>query len=244
MRRHIYLLAALLGMQLAIAPASSAKSLEPVKGRVGLGYTESTGNTDESKMNFTLNLTQKRSEQLKFGYDALAIYGKSDGQKNADKKQLKFSSEFIKNEKFSWYANLGYMEDEFAGYKEQYKLGLGAINYFIKGEETVFSCSLGLDFTKEEYTDNTEDDETWLRFGLDGKRKVADNIRFAGHFGFLAPKDDTDECYRTETAVGLIFTINEKIDAEMKYIVDYNKAPVDAKEKYDRTFITSISYKI
>ena len=101
--------------------------------------------------------------------------------KNADKKQLKFSSEFIKNDKFSWYANLGYMEDEFAGYEEQYKLGLGMINYFIKGEETVFSCSLGLDFTKEEYTDNTEDDETWLRLGLDGKRKVADNIRPKSH---------------------------------------------------------------
>ena len=244
MRKFNFLSILLMGMLLAPLSSASAKSLEPAKGRVGLGYTESSGNTDESKMNFTLNLTQKRTEQLKFGYDALAIYGKSDGQKNADKKQLKFSSEFIKNDKFSWYANIGYMEDEFAGYKEQYKLGLGMINYFIKGEETVFSCSLGLDFTKEEYTDNTKDDETWLRVGLDGKRKIADNVRFAGHFGFLAPKDDTDECYRTETAVGLIFTINDKIDAEMKYIIDYNKAPVDAKEKYDRTFITSISYKI
>ena len=244
MRKYTILLAALLGMQLAATPTCYAKSLEPVKGRFGLGYTESSGNTDESKMNFTLNLSQKRSEQLRFGYEALAIYGKSDGQKNADKKQLKFTSEFIKNDKFSWYANLGYMEDEFSGYEEQYKLGLGMINYFIKGEETVLSCSLGLDFTKEEYTDNTSDDETWLRLGIDGKRKIADNIRFTGHFGFLAPKDDTEDCYRTETAVGLIFTINDKIDAEMKYLVDYNKAPIDAKEKYDRTFITSISYKI
>ena len=94
------------------------------------------------------------------------------------------------------------------------------------------------------YTDDSSHDETWLSFGLDGKRKVAENIRFAGHFGFLAPKEHTDEAYRTDTAVGLIFTINDKIDAEMKYIVDYNKAPVDAKEKYDRTFITSIAYKI
>ena len=244
MRNFNILSVFLIGLMMTPLTSASAKSLEPAKGRVGLGYTESSGNTDESKMNFSLNLTQKRTEQLKFGYDALAIYGKADGQKNADKKQLKFSSEFIKNDKFSWYANFGYMEDEFAGYKDQYKLGLGMINYFIKVEETVFSCSLGLDFTKEKYTDDTKDDETWLRFGLDGKRKIADNVRFAGHFGFVAPKDDTDEAYRTETAVGLIFTINDKIDAEMKYIVDYNKAPVDAKEKYDRTFITSIAYKI
>ena len=244
MRKLNLLSIALMGMMLTSISTVSADSLEPVKGRFGFGYTESSGNTDETKMNFGLNLTQKRSEQLKFGYDALALYGKSDGQKNADKKQFKFSSEFIKNEKFSWYANIGYMKDEFAGYEDQYTLGLGMINYFIKGEETVFSCSLGLDFTKEKYTDNTKDDQAWMRFGLDGKRKVAENVRFAGHFGFVAPKDDTDEAYRTETVAGLIFTINPKLDAEMKYIVDYNKAPVDAKEKYDRTFITSVAYKI
>lgn len=244
MHKYTLLLAAILGLQLASVSTLSAGSLEPVKGRFGFGYTESSGNTDESKMNFVLNLTQKRNEQLKFGYDALAIYGKSDGEKNADKKQLKFTSEFIKKDKFSWYTNLSYMEDKFSGYKNQYKLGLGMINYFIKEEETVLSCSLGLDFTKEEYTNNTKNDQTWMRFGLDGKRKVAENVRFVGHFGFLAPEKHTSDAYRVETATGLILTITPKLDAEMKYLVDYNKAPVDNKEKYDRTFITSISYKI
>ena len=78
MRKFNFLSILLMGMLLAPLSSASAKSLEPAKGRVGLGYTESSGNTDESKMNFTLNLTQKRTEQLKFGYDALAIYGKSD----------------------------------------------------------------------------------------------------------------------------------------------------------------------
>lgn len=244
MRKFTSLVIAILGLQLFTISPVMAKSLEPVKGRFGFGYTESSGNTDESKMNFHLDLSQKRNEQLKLGYDALAIYGKSDGEKNADKKQFKFSSEFIKKDKFSWYANLSFMEDEFSGYKNQYKLGLGMINYFIKQEEKVLSCSLGLDFTKEKYTDNTKDDQTWMRFGLDGKKKLSENVRFTSHFGFIAPEKHTEDAYRVESYAGLILTITPKLDAEMKYLVDYNKDPVDNKEKYDRTFLTSISYKI
>ena len=83
-----------------------------------------------------------------------------------------------------------------------------------------------------------------MRFGLDGKRKLSENVRFVGHFGFLVPEKHSEDAYRVENSTGLILTITPKLDAEMKYIVDYNKAPVDNKEKYDRTFITSISYKI
>lgn len=244
MYKNKFLNIALIGFLFSSISSVSAKSLEPVKGRFGFGYTESSGNTDESKMNFHLNLSQKRNENLKFGYDALAIYGKSDGEKNADKKQLKFTSEFIKKDKFSWYANVSYMEDEFSGYKDQYKLGLGIINYFVKEEEKVFSCSLGLDFTKERHTDNTKKDDTWMRFGLDGKKKLSENVRFANHFGFLAPNEHTKDAYRVESTTGIIVTITPKLDAEMKYILDYSKAPIDNKEKYDRTFLTSLSYKI
>ena len=83
-----------------------------------------------------------------------------------------------------------------------------------------------------------------MRFGLDGKRKIAENVRFIGHFGYLAPEKHTSDAYRVESAAGLILTINSKLDAEVKYLVDYNKAPIDGKERYDRTFITSIAYKI
>ena len=41
----------------------------------------------------------------------------------------------------------------------------------------------------------------------------------------------------------IMFKIKAKT-AELTYMVDYNKCPVDAKERYDRTFIMSLGYKI
>lgn len=241
MRKFTLVFAALLCM---LTSSAFAKAMEPAKGRAGFGYSESSGNTDESKMNFSLNLSQKRNEHLTMRYDALAIYGKDAGEKSADKKTANVVGEFTKNDRLSWYAKAGYLQDEFSGYKDQYTLGLGLINYFTKREETVFSGTLGIDFTKEKYTDNTDHDETWLRLGLDGKRKLAENIRLNCHFGFMAPSEHTNDAYRTEGVTGLVLTVNDRIDAELKYMIDYNKAPVDAKDKYDRTFIMSIGYKI
>ena len=242
MRKYTFLFTALLCM-LNISFVF-AKAMEPVKGRAGFGYTESSGNTDESKMNFSLKLSQKRNPNLKMRYDALAIAGKDEGEKTADKRTANVMCEFTKEDKFSWYAKAGYLKDEFSGYKDQYTLGLGFINYFEKEEEKVFAGSLGVDFTKENYTDDTDHDETWLRLGLEGKKKIADNIRVEFHSGFKAPSNHTSDAYRTENAVGLVLTVNEKIDTELRYMIDYSKAPVDNKEKYDRTFIMSISYKI
>lgn len=241
MRKYALIFTALLCM---LTSTISAKSMEPVKGRAGFGYTESSGNTNESKMNFSLKLSQKRTPHMTMRYNALAIYGKDEGEKSADKKSVSIMNEFTKSDVLSWYSKAGYLQDEFSGYEDQYTLGLGLINYFIKEDNTVFSGTLGVDFTNENYTDGTDHDETWLRLGLEGKRKVADNIKFDYHFGFKAPSEQTKHAYRTENSVGLVLTVNEKIDAEIKYMLDYSKAPVDSKEKYDRTVIMSLGYKI
>lgn len=243
MRKLSLALAALLCMQLSAASVSTAAE-HPVSGRFSLGYTRSSGNTDESKANFTFDLAQQRNEHLKFGYKGLFLYSKADDVKTEDKKQFDFLSEFIKNDKFSWYANLGYMKDEFAGYDRQLKLGLGIINYFIKEPDRFFSGTVGIDYTRERYTDDTKHNETWLRLGLDGKTKLAENVYFTADVAFLAPKDDWKDHYRTESSVGLTFTINSRLDAEVKYMYDFNKCPVDGKDKVDRTFITAITYKI
>lgn len=221
-----------------------AKPLEPLKGRFSLGFSDSSGNTDESKANFAFVLGQKKTEELKLHYSGLALYGKTDGIKNTDKRQLGFLSEFIKSNKRSLYASLGYMEDEFAGYDRQTKIGIGLIRYIINQEDKDLSFSLGYDFTQERYTDNTDSDKRWVKFGVKGKRKVNENVFFTCSSEASAPNHKWNEAYRTSTTLGLSFTITPQLETEMKYLYDYNRKPVDSKDKRDTIFITSVSYKI
>lgn len=243
MRKLSLLLAAITCMQLSLStPVQAAKG--PLEGRFGLGYSDVRGNTEESKLNFDFDLSQQRNESLKFKYNGLFLRGKANDELNADKRSLGAVAEFIKTDDFSWYAGLGYLKDEFAGYKRELSLELGCIHYFIKENDRTLSGNLGVEFTKDHYTDDTKDDKTWLRLGFDGKTKLAENVHFKAHIGASAPSKDWDKAYKTDAWVGLTFTINKNIDTDIKYMVDFNKSPVDGKERYDRTFITSISYKI
>ena len=59
-----------------------------LKGRLSLGYSDTKGNTEESKVNFAYGLSETKHDGLKLNYNGLVLYGKPTTKKNADKKQF------------------------------------------------------------------------------------------------------------------------------------------------------------
>lgn len=216
-----------------------------LKGRVSFSYTDAQGNTDEDDFKLSFDFVEQKNEKLKFGYKGSYLYSKDDNIKSADKKTLGFTSEFIKSKLDSCYLTLGYMKDEFSGYEQQITVGAGYSRYFIKEKDTEFKWSIGIDFTNEKYTDNTNFDEKWLKTGFDYKRNVAENIKVFASTHYYAPSEHTSDNYRADGTVGFVFYINPKFDMEMKYTVEYRQTPATAENKRtDRTFYTGLVYKI
>ncbi len=227
----------------ALSPLTVSSA--PVEGRLALGYTSTSGNTDEQKTNFNFDLTQQRNERLKFGYSGLAINGRANGVTNTDKQNANFVSEFIKSDRDSFYLNSGYLRDRFAGYDQRLNLGAGLYRYFIKGENEGLRGSLGVDVTSEDYSDGTDDTVKWLRFGLIGHKKVGNNVRLVSSIDVGTPHEDYEDRYQVDSMIGGVCTVNEQIDIEAKYLTNYRKTPlVDGKERMDSNFLTSIVYKM
>jgi len=220
-------------------------SAAQLDGRLSLGFTSTSGNTDEQKGNFNFDLTQQRNEKLRLGYNGMAIYGRANGETNTDKQNINVVSEFIQNDRDSFYLNSGLLKDRFAGYDQRTNLGLGVYRYFLKSSEANLRGSLGIDMTKEDYTDGTRDTLKWLKFGVNGDKKIGENIKLISSMDLSAPNEDYQNNYQLDTAIGGLCSVNNEIDIEIKYLVNYRKTPlVVGKEKQDSSFLTSLVYKM
>lgn len=226
---------------ISFAVMTSANGLS---GRFSLGYSNTKGNTEETKTNLSCNLSETKNDNLKLNYKGLMAYGKAKDETNADKKQFDVTSEFKKSELDSYYLSAGYMTDKFAGYDQQNTFGFGYLRYFEREPEKEFKISLGLDFTNERYTTGGTLDEKWLRAGLGLKRKLYENIYGFSIIDYSIPRDDSKDSYKVDATFGTIFNVNAKFDMEMKYTISYRQAPVDGYKRQDNGFYTSLVYKI
>ena len=218
---------------------------EPMKGRLSLGYTDTSGNTDEQKMNFDFNLKEKKNEKLNLFYDGFVYYGKSSGQVNSDKKMVGVMGEFVKDGIDSMYVDTGLLKDRFAGFETRMNLGVGFFKTVCSSNQRNLKASAGIDVTREDYTDSTSNTRKWLRFTLKGDRLLDKNIRLLGSFDLGAPNSAWDERYEIDFSIGSLFTVNSKFDFETKYVSNYRKTPlVLGKEKTDSTFMSSLVYKM
>lgn len=218
---------------------------EPLKGRVVLGYSSTSGNSDEEKVSFNFNLKEKKRKNLNLLYDGLINYGKSSGKVNADKKQIGIVGEIVKDAKNSWYVQSEVLKDRFAGYETRLSLGAGYFRTIIAESERNLKAAAGLDITKEDFTDSTSDTRYWLKLGLQGDRMMAENIKLLSSIDYGAPKNDFKDNFEVDFSIGTLFTVNLNFDFETRYIINYRKTPlVQGKEKTDSTFTSSFVYKM
>jgi putative salt-induced outer membrane protein YdiY len=231
------------GVALAFAPLII--SAAPLEGRLSLGYTDTSGNTEEENINFDFKLKERKSERLNLLYDGLVNYGKSSGQVNSDKKRLGVIGEFVQDKKNSYYVQSGVLKDRFAGYETRLNLGAGAYKTLIARKDQNLKAAAGLEITKEDYTDSTSSTKKWVKLGLIGDRIVRENIKVYSSIDFGGPSKSFENRYQIDFGIGTIFTVNDRFDLESKYLANYRKTPlVTGKEKTDSTFITNLVYKM
>jgi len=217
----------------------------PLEGRLTLGYTDTTGNTEEEKVNFNFNLSEKRSERLILGYRGLANYGKSAGLINSDKKQLGVTAEFVQDENNSFYLNAGGLKDRFAGYDKRLNLGAGFFKHLTRSADKNLKAAAGIDITREDFTDSTSRDQRWLKLGLKGDKQLGKNITGISSIDFGAPQKKYKQRLEVDYMLGALFSVNNKIDLETKYSASYRRsALVAGKQKTDAIYYTSLVYKM
>lgn len=214
-------------------------------GNIFLGYNQSSGNTDKGSGQSYLNVTRK-TDTGEFLGKAKAFYSQSgnkmDGQKwdALAKYLLSFADD---SDWFSSY-QIGVDHNRFTDIDYRVTPAAGIGYHFARESGWTWNADLALGYEITRHRGNTAaDDETAaLLAHTFAKKRIFENS-FISEDLTVIPGLESGAGVRVKSRTAFTNPISEKIDLEIKYVVDYDSEPAEGKTSTDRHILAGIKYK-
>jgi putative salt-induced outer membrane protein len=203
------------------------------KDEAELTIVDTSGNTDVSTLSAKNTLTIPISGKTKGTWKLGALYGKSDGEKNAESYSTEIRLDHSYTERFYSFGYGGWFKDRFSGIDARYYLGAGGGYRFFLGPKHFLLGEGGLTYTSEEYTDNTDND--FLGGRLFGKYEYHfnDKNKFTQSLELLADFSRFEN-WNLNSETAIVSALNSWLSLKASYLVRYDNEPVGALKKTDR----------
>lgn len=198
-----------------------------------LMYVDTSGNTEVTTLSAKNTLTVPFTAKTKGTWKLGALYGKSDGMKNAESYFTEARVDHSYTEQLYSFGYGGWFKDKFAGIDARYYLGAGGGYKFHTGPKHFLLGEAGLTYTKEDYTDNT--DNGFLGGRLFGKYEYHFNEknRFTQSLEWLLDGSEFDNWnLNSETAV--LSALNDRFSLKASYLIKYDNDPIGNLKKADK----------
>ena len=198
-----------------------------------LMYVDTSGNTEVTTLSAKNTLTVPFSAETKGTWKLGALYGKSDGTKNAESYFTEVRVDHSYTERLYSFGYGGWFKDTFAGIDARYYLGAGAGYKLYTGPKHFLLGEAGLTYTKEDYTDDT--DSSFLGGRLFGKYEYHFNEKnkFTQSLEWLLDFSEFDNWnLNSETAV--LSALNGWLSLKASYLVKYDNDPIGNLKKADK----------
>lgn len=205
-----------------------------------LSYVQTGGNTDVLTFSGSNSLKYDFSEVLTGTWDIGLLYGKTDGEKTAERYNTDLRLDYDVSDRLYCYAMGGWLQDEFAGIEKRIYLGPGAGYKIWTGEKHYLSTEVGLDYARESYTDGSDND--FLEGRVFGKYEYVFNpkTKFSQTAEYLHNFDDAEK-FRINTVTGLITQLTDMFSLKVTYEVNYQNEPSpETLEKTDTLFSVAL----
>lgn len=235
--------AAILGMGMAMLFFLATNSLSEEKkwhNEAELSYVKTGGNTDVTTFSFNNKFDYGFTERLKGRWKLGALYGESDGERSAESYTTDLRMDYKIKQKLYIYGQTGYKTDQFAGLDNRYYGGLGAGYHFLDGPRHFLSGELGLNYSLEAYTDDTDQTFTDGRAFVLYEYALGEHSRFSQGVEYLCDLTDGDN-YRLNWDSAVKVQINAILSLKVGYEVRFDNAPTpDTLDETDTRFYTAI----
>jgi putative salt-induced outer membrane protein len=205
-----------------------------------LSYVQTGGNTDVLTFSGNNSLKYTFSESWTSTWDVGLLYGKTDGDKNAERYYTDLRTDYKASDRLYYYALGGWLKDPFAGIDERFYLGPGAGYKILTGKTHFLSTEASLNYATETYTDESDGDFMEGRFL--GKYEYVFNpkTKFTQKGEYLHNFDDSEK-YRVNTVSSLTTQLTDMFSLKVKYEVKYqNKPSPETLENTDTLFSVAL----
>jgi len=218
---------------LASAPAGFAGDTKTWHDEAELSFVDTGGNTEVTTLSAKNTLTVGFDERTKGTWKLGALYGKSDGTKNAENYFTELRVDHSYNETLYSFGYGGWFKDKFAGIDARYYLGAGGGYKLYTGPKHFLLGEAGLTYTTEDYIDDTDNEFLGGRlFGkyeyhFDAKSRFTQSLEWLLDFSEF-------ENWNLNSETALISALNGWLSLKASYLIKYDNDPIDNLKKADR----------
>ena len=163
------------------ARAEDEKEEGPWSGKAALGYLATTGNTENSSLNTSVEIGYG-SGDWQHGFKAFAINASENNVTTAEAYELGWKSERSLTEHDFLFGRINWREDKFSGYRTQLSESIGYGRRIIDVDAHKLNAEIGLGARQSDLSDGTKEDELILRGGLNYKWIISESAEFNQEF--------------------------------------------------------------
>ena len=196
-----------------------------IKNQTELSYVDTGGNTEVTTLSAKNILTYKVSDKLIPEWEIGTLYAENDNEKSVEKYYTEIRFKYLFSDRLYSTLRGGWLKDKFAGIDPRYYAGPVAGYNILLGPKHFFNAEVGLDYVKEEYIDDTDND--YLRGRLFAKYEFAftKKNRFSQSIEYLHDFEESDN-YNINSETALISALSDSLSLKASYKVEYDNMPV------------------
>ena len=209
-----------------------------------VSFVSTSGNTE------TTTLSGKNTFKYRFPNNYMvqwylsALYGENSDEKTAERYITDLKLHYMFTDRFFSGLGIGWMKDEFAGFKNKYYLGPYVGYHFLTGPKHFFSSGIMLNYAREDYVNNTDKDFlegkslSLYRYVFNEKTAFSQKIEYLHDF-------DDSKNYKFISLSALTFAITEIISLKTSYEIRYVNHPVPRTlDSTDKTLMMSLVFNM
>jgi putative salt-induced outer membrane protein len=192
-----------------------------------VSYVDTGGNTETTSLSAKNLLKYTFSEKIEGAWKLAALYAETDGEKTAESYSSELRANYLFTKRLYVAGIVGWEKDEFAGIDNRYYIGPAVGYKFLTGPKHFLLGETGIDYVKEEYTDNTDNDFARGRVYGEYEYAFSEKTKFKETLEYLHDFDDSDN-YNINSETSLISSLSDVLSLKTSYEIKYDNKPVPA----------------
>jgi len=185
---------------------------------------DTNGNTEVSNLSATNILQYAFDENLKGTWKLRALYGESDGARNAESYSTEVRLDYLFTDQLYTAGIAGWLKDEFAGIEAKYYIGPAVGYRLFTGPRHFLLGEVGLNYVTEKYIDNTDEQFIEGRAFVKYEYAFTEKNKFSQSLEFLYNAYDSDD-YKVNSETALISALNNYLSLKASYEIKYANKP-------------------
>ncbi len=221
-------------------PALAAEAQEeksPWAGKATLGYLATSGNTDNTSLNASFEVSYTRNDWI-HAFKAAAIGSTEDEVTTAEAYEAGWKSLRNFSESNYMFGQLDWRKDRFSGYDTQFVQTVGYGRRLIDTEKHKLNAEIGAGARQSDLADGTEESETVVRGSMNYSWQISETAKFTQ---VVSVESGSENTY-TEAVSKLSASLVGNLALAASYTVKHNSDVPVLTENTDTFTALSLEY--